>query len=193
LAKIAGLKMCAAYNKQYGTNFISAMPTNLYGPGDSFDVNNSHVIPALIKKFHDAKIKNLESVVVWGSGKALREFLFVDDLAQALLALMQSYNESLWINVGTGVDISIAQLSRLIQKVVGFKGTIEFDMSKPDGTQRKLLDVTRIHNFGWKHTTGLEEGLVKTYDWFLSDFAYPRLPAWQATTDRQANGSTINK
>jgi GDP-L-fucose synthase len=167
LAKIAGLKMCQTYKKQYGSNFITAMPTNLYGPGDTFDVQNSHVLPALIYKFHQAKIEGRDQVVVWGSGKPRREFLFVDDVAQALLFLMHHYEGDQWINVGVGEDISIADVAQLIKKVVGFEGKIVFDTTKPDGTPQKLLEVTKLQAVGWRATVTLEEGLKRTYDWFV--------------------------
>ncbi len=167
LAKIVGLKMCQSYNKQYGTRFISAMPTNLYGPGDTFDQNNSHVIPALIAKFHEAKLQNKSAVTIWGSGTARREFLFVDDVAQALILLMDSYEDNQWINIGTGTDVTIAQLAHAIQQVVGFKGELVFDTTKPDGTPQKLLDVERINLLGWQPTISLEMGLRTTYEWYV--------------------------
>lgn len=163
IAKIAGIKMCEAYNKQYGTNFISLMPTNLYGENDNFDLNGSHVIPALIRKFSEAKLNNEKEVVVWGSGKPKREFLFVDDLADACLFLMQNYNESTIINVGTGTDITIKTLSELIKKISEYKGKIVWDTTKPDGTPRKLLSIEKIKKLGWRPKTTLEKGLLKTY------------------------------
>jgi GDP-L-fucose synthase len=166
LAKIAGLKMCQSYRRQYGSNFITAMPTNLYGPRDNFDLQNSHVIPGLIHKFHQAKIEQRDQVVIWGSGKVRREFLYVDDLAQALIFLMQNYDHEDWINVGMGVDVTIADLAYLIKEVVGFEGDCIFDTSKPEGTPQKLLDVTRLHSLGWKAAVPLKDGLIKTYDWF---------------------------
>lgn len=169
IAKIAGLIMCRSYNEQYGTNFISAMPTNLYGYNDNFDLNNSHVLPALIRKFHEAKIENKKEVIVWGTGSPLREFLFVDDLADALIFLMNNYNENIHINVGTGKDISIKDLAYLIKEVVGYKGEIVFDSSKPDGTPRKLLDVSRINKLGWKAKTSLEDGVKLTYNWYINN------------------------
>jgi GDP-L-fucose synthase len=169
LAKIAGLKLCQAYNRQYGTHFIACMPTNLYGPGDNFNQQTSHVIPALIRKFHEAKMNHDDQVVVWGSGAPYREFLFVDDLADALLFLMEHYDQHEPINVGFGTDLSIAQLAYLIKSVVGFKGTILFDNSKPDGTPRKFLDSTRLQELGWRPKISLEEGLHKTYAWFTSN------------------------
>ncbi|MDY6861882.1 MAG: GDP-L-fucose synthase [Thermodesulfobacteriota bacterium] len=165
-AKIAGIKMCQAYNKQYGTHFISCMPTNLYGPNDNYDSFNSHVIPALIKRFHDAKTKNLQEVVVWGTGKIRREFLFVDDLAEACLFLMNRYNDNEIINVGTGYDITIQELASMIKEVVGYSGRLVFDHEKPDGPPRKLLDIRKIKKLGWIHKTSLKEGLEITY----SDF-----------------------
>jgi GDP-L-fucose synthase len=166
IAKIAGIKMCEAYRKQHGCNFISAMPTNLYGPEDSFDLANSHVLPALIRKFHEAKMTNADSVVVWGSGKPLREFLHVDDCAGACLFLMENYNEAQTINVGTGADISIADLAMVIARVVGFRGGVQFDPSKPDGTPRKLVDVSKLQRLGWQHSIKLEEGIRSTYEWY---------------------------
>lgn len=166
IAKIAGIKLCQAYNRQYQTNFISVMPTNLYGPGDNFDLETSHVIPALIRKFHEAKIKGKDQVVVWGSGKPFREFLHVDDLADACLFLMSNYNSSEIINIGTGKDLSIAELAYLIKDIVGYDGNIIFDTSKPDGTPRKLLDVSKLFNMGWKPRITLEEGIRSTYSWY---------------------------
>ncbi|MEW6774266.1 MAG: GDP-L-fucose synthase [Bacteroidota bacterium] len=169
IAKIAGIKMCEAYRDQYGCNFISAMPTNLYGPNDNYDLNNSHVLPALIRKFHEAKVQKLHYVVVWGTGKPRRELMHVDDLADACLFLMNHYNERQFVNVGTGKDISIAELSELVKKVVGYKGEIIFDTTKPDGTPRKLLDLSLIHSLGWKHKIELEEGIAHAYDDFLKN------------------------
>ena len=166
IAKIAGIRMCQAYNRQYGTNFISVMPTNLYGPRDNFDLQNSHVLAALVKKFSDAKRESGKSVTVWGSGKPRREFLYIDDLAEACIFLMQHYDENEIINLGTGSDVTITELANLIGTIVGFKGTIEYDASKPDGTPRKLLDVSRINKLGWKARTTLEEGLRKTISWY---------------------------
>lgn len=167
IAKIAGIKMCQAYRRQYGFNAISLMPTNLYGPGDNFDLNNSHVLPALIRKFHEAKVKGTMEVVVWGTGAPKREFLHVDDLADAALFLMENYDMEDIVNVGTGKDISIGALAELIRDVVGYKGDIIFDSSKPDGTPRKLLDVTRSKKLGWEPETELREGVAKTYQWYL--------------------------
>lgn len=163
IAKITGIKMCESYRKQYGCNFISAMPTNLYGPGDNYDLNNSHVLPALLRKFHEAKINHDPSVVVWGTGTPLREFLHADDLADALYFLMQHYDEAEFVNVGTGKDISIGDLARLVKKITGYEGTLQFDTSKPDGTPRKLLDVSKLHNLGWKPSIGFEEGIRSVY------------------------------
>jgi len=166
IAKIAGIKLCQAYNRQYGTNFISVMPTNLYGPGDNFDLETSHVIPALIRKFHEAKINGKDQVVVWGSGRPFREFLHVDDLADACLFLMNNYNSSEIINIGTGKDLSIAELAYLIKDIIEYDGNIVFDTSKPDGTPRKLLDVSKLFNMGWKPRITLEEGIRSTYSWY---------------------------
>lgn len=167
IAKIAGLKLCETYCDQYGVNFISAMPTNLYGINDNFDLANSHVLPALIRKFHEAKQNNADQVEVWGTGTALREFLFVDDLADALLFLMQHYNSKDFINVGTGEETSIKELALTIKAVVGYTGALEFDPSRPDGTPRKLLDITKLKSLGWEPKTPLKEGIEKTYAWFI--------------------------
>lgn len=167
IAKIAGIELCKFYRRQYGVNFISAMPTNLYGINDNFDLNTSHVLPALIRKFHEAKINQEKSVVMWGSGKPLREFLYVDDLADALVHLMLNYSEETHVNVGTGEDISIANLAKMIKEIVGYEGEIVKDLSKPDGTPRKLLDVSLLHSTGWKHKTSLEEGISKVYKWYI--------------------------
>jgi GDP-L-fucose synthase len=163
IAKIAGIKLCEAYRDQYGCNFISAMPTNLYGPGDNYDLNNSHVLPALLRKFHEAKLSNKEYVEIWGSGSPKREFLHVDDLAEACYFLMQNYNEKLFVNIGSGEDLSIKELALLVQRIVGFQGELKFDASKPDGTPRKLMDVKKLRELGWSATTGLEEGIRKVY------------------------------
>jgi GDP-L-fucose synthase len=171
LAKISGLKLVEAYRKQYQRNWVSAMPTNIYGLGDNFDPNTSHVLPALIGKFHAAKKTGLASVTVWGSGTPKREFLFSDDLASACLFLLEKYNEDSHINVGTGTDLSIAELAQTIAEVVGFDGEIQFDTSKPDGTPRKLLDVSKLSALGWKSSIQLKDGIQKTYDWFLSQEA----------------------
>ena len=169
IAKIAGIKMCEAYRHQYGCNFISAMPTNLYGPNDNYDLNNSHVLPALIRKFHEAKIYNKKEVIVWGTGNPLREFMHVDDLADACLFLMLNYNDSQFVNVGTGKDISIRELAELIKTIVGYEGNIVFDTTKPDGTPRKLLDLNYVHSLGWHHKIELEEGIKMTYQDFLKN------------------------
>lgn len=166
VAKIAGIKMCEAYKRQYGTNFISVMPTNLYGPNDNFNLTNSHVLPALIRKFHEAKIGNKPQVDVWGTGSPQREFLYVDDLADACLFLMKNYNESEIINIGTGKDISIKELAEMIKDKVGYHGELVFDSSKPDGMLRKVLDVSRINSIGWKANTTLRNGIEKTYEWY---------------------------
>lgn len=175
IAKIAGLKLCENYYMQYGCNFYSAMPTNLYGPNDNFDLQTSHVLPALIRKFHEAKINNSEFVELWGSGKPKREFLYVEDLAEAILFLLENINaKDLYengisqINIGTGEDLTIAELADVIKNITGYEGNIKYDSSKPDGTPRKLMDVTRINNLGWKHKTSLDEGIRKSYQWFKS-------------------------
>ena len=168
VAKIAGIRMCQSYNRQYGTSFISAMPTNLYGPGDNFDLESSHVLPALIRKFHEAKTSG-EKVVLWGSGSPRREFLHVDDLADACVFLMRSYSDSEIINVGTGKDISIRELADVVRDTVGFSGKVEWDASKPDGTPRKLLDVGKLEALGWKARVSLRDGIQSTYEWFCSD------------------------
>jgi GDP-L-fucose synthase len=167
IAKIAGIKLCEYYREQYGCNFISAMPTNLYGPNDNYDLQKSHVIPALIRKFHEAKISGQESVTIWGTGTPLREFLYVDDLADACLYLMQQYNDASFINIGSGEDISIKALAEKVQEAVGYHCPLIFDPSKPDGTPRKLMDVSKLSQLGWRYTTSLEEGLQKTYADFL--------------------------
>jgi GDP-L-fucose synthase len=167
IAKIAGIKLCQAYRKQYGFNAISLMPTNLYGPGDNFDLENSHVLPALIRKFHEAKIQGRREVVIWGTGSPRREFLHVDDLASAAVHLMLTYDELEIVNVGTGEDITIADLARLVQREVGFEGQLIFDSAKPDGTPRKLLDVSRLSGLGWRPGIGLAQGIASTYEWFL--------------------------
>ncbi len=164
IAKIAGIKMCDAYRSQYGCNFISVMPTNLYGPNDNYDLNNSHVLPALIRKFHTAKKENSANVEIWGTGSPMREFLHADDLADACFYLMQNYNEPGLVNIGVGDDISIKDLAMLVKKIVGFEGELTFDTSKPDGTPRKLMDVGKLHAFGWKHKMELEEGISGVYN-----------------------------
>jgi GDP-L-fucose synthase len=167
VAKIAGIKLCESYNKQFGTNYVSVMPTNLYGPGDNFDLNASHVIPALIRKFHDAKVRGDDAVEVWGTGNALREFLYVDDMASACVFLMEHYDSSEIINIGSGSDISIGHLARLVADVVEFPGAIVHDTTKPDGMPRKLLDTSRLFSLGWRPTVSLEEGLRATYAWYV--------------------------
>ena len=171
IAKIAGIRMCRAYNKQYGTKFIAVMPTNLYGPGDNFDLNSSHVLPALLRKFHDAKVNNAKEVVMWGTGTPKREFLHVDDLADAVVFLMNNYAESEIVNIGAGEDLSIRELAEIIKKIIGFEGTIVNDTTKPDGTPRKLMDVSRLHSLGWHHKISLENGIKMTYEWFLKNKA----------------------
>ena len=171
VAKIAGIKLCQACQRQYGSKFISAMPTNLYGPEDNFDLESSHVMPALIRKFHEAKINRVPSVTVWGTGKPLREFLHVDDCAAACLFLMQHYDGEEIVNIGVGEDLSIAELAELVSKVVGFAGKIIYDSGKPDGTPRKLVDVTRINGLGWRAGIPLEVGVRTTYEWFLENEA----------------------
>jgi GDP-L-fucose synthase len=168
IAKIAGIIMCQSYNKQYGTNYISVMPTNLYGPKDNYHPMNSHVLPALIRRFHEAKINKASEVVVWGSGKPLREFLYSEDLANACIYLMQNYNDNDIINIGTGEEVTIKELSLLIKKITEYDGDLVFDKSKPDGTPRKLLDCTKLYSLGWKHNTNLEDGLTTTYKDFVT-------------------------
>ena len=178
IAKIAGIKMCESYNRQYGTKFIAVMPTNLYGPGDNFHPENSHVLPALIRRFHEAKLAHAAEVVVWGSGTPRRELLYVDDMASGCLFLMEqpddaiagellSYPKPCFVNLGTGEDVTIRELAETVQRVVGFPGKLVFDTSKPDGTPRKLQDVSRMHGLGWRHKVGLEEGIGNAYRWFL--------------------------
>jgi GDP-L-fucose synthase len=169
MAKISGLELCKFYRRQYGCDFISAMPTNLYGINDNFDLNNSHVLPALIRKFHEAKINGMPHVTLWGTGKPLREFLYVEDLADALLYLMLHYSDEIHLNIGTGKDISIHDLALMIKETVGYDGNLVYDQSKPDGTPRKLLDVSRLHQTGWKHKTPLKEGIERVYQWFLKN------------------------
>lgn len=163
IAKIAGIKLCETYREQYGDNFISVMPTNLYGPGDNYDLKNSHVLPALLRKMHTAKVEGAAEVEVWGSGRPKREFLHVDDLAAACVHLMDTYNEAGWLNIGTGEDLSIRELAELIAEVVGYEGALKFDPSMPDGTPRKLLDVSRVNALGWKAAIGLREGIESVY------------------------------
>lgn len=169
VAKIAGIKLCEAYRQQYNCNFISVMPTNMYGYGDNYHPNNSHVLPGLIRKMHEAKENNSPEVVVWGTGSPKREFLFADDLAEACIFLMNSYDDEQLINVGTGHDLTIKELAELIKEIVGYQGNIVFDTSKPDGTPRKLMDVTKLHNLGWKHTVELRDGIQLAYQDFLDN------------------------
>jgi len=163
IAKIAGIKMCETYRDQYGCNFISAMPTNLYGPGDNYDLENSHVLPALIRKFHEAKLQGKSEVEIWGTGSPRREFLHVDDLAEACYFLMQGYNDKLFVNIGSGVDLSIKDLALMVKEIVGFTGDLKFDISKPDGTPRKLMDVSRMKSLGWMFSITLERGISEVY------------------------------
>lgn len=169
IAKITGIELCKFYRRQYGRDFISAMPTNLYGINDNFDLETSHVLPALIRKFHEAKINNQEEVVMWGTGKPLREFMYVDDLADALVHLMVNYSDEIHVNMGTGKDLSIGELAQIVKEVVGYEGKIVNDLSKPDGTPRKLLDVSRLEATGWKYKTELREGIEKVYKWYLEN------------------------
>jgi GDP-L-fucose synthase len=175
LAKIAGLKMCEAFRRQYGVDFISAMPTNLYGPGDNFDLEKSHVIPALIRKAHDAKLAGASTLTIWGSGSPRREFLHVDDAADAIVHLLKTYSAATHVNVGSGQDVTILKLAELVSDVVGFTGTIVTDPSKPDGTPRKLMDVSRLFDSGWRPKYGLKEGLRKTYAWYCDNIQSARL------------------
>ena len=170
IAKIAGIKLCQALAREYGANFISLMPTNLYGPGDDFDLETSHVLAALLRKAHDGKMSGAGEMIVWGTGTPRREFLYVDDLAAAVLFLLEQYNSSEIINVGCGEDISIRELAELICEVVGFRGELRWDRSKPDGTPRKLLDISRIKNLGWAPTVGLRDGIARVYEWFLDNY-----------------------
>ncbi|MFT3703325.1 MAG: GDP-L-fucose synthase [Agriterribacter sp.] len=167
IAKIAGIKLCEAYRDQYGCNFISVMPTNLYGIGDNYHLQNSHVLPALIRKVHDAKENNVQEVIVWGTGTPKREFLYADDLADACVFLMESYNGKEFINIGVGEDLTIKELAETVKEVIGYQGNFVFDTSKPDGTPRKLMDVSKLHGLGWKHTTSLKEGIKLAYRDFL--------------------------
>jgi GDP-L-fucose synthase len=172
VAKIAGIKMCQAYNRQYGTNFFSVMPTNLYGPNDNFDLKTSHVLPALIRKFHEAKIKGQSEVEIWGTGSPRREFLHVDDLADACLFLMKNYNSSEIVNIGVGKDQTIRELAEIIAGLTGFKGSIRFDSGKPDGTPVKRLDVSKINSIGWRARIGMEQGIAETYKWYAENNVY---------------------
>jgi GDP-L-fucose synthase len=169
IAKIAGIKLCQAYASEYGAPFISAMPSNLYGPGDNFDLASSHVLPALLRKAHEAKASGAAEMVVWGSGRPRREFLYVDDLADACVFLLEHYDSAEIINVGCGEDVSIRELAELICDIVGFKGRLVWDESKPDGTPRKLLDISKLRRLGWRHKIGLNEGIERTYRWFLEN------------------------
>jgi GDP-L-fucose synthase len=180
IAKIAGIKMCQSYNRQYGTNFIAVMPTNLYGPGDNFDLTNSHVMPALIRRFHEAKINGDKEVSAWGTGSPRREFLHVDDMADGCLFLMNNFdptreqnkNGEVFFNVGTGEDVTIKELTELVKEVVGFEGKIVWDITRPDGAPRKLLDMSGLHGLGWRHEVELSEGIEITYKWFLENKKY---------------------
>ena len=183
IAKIAGIKMCQAYRLQYGCNFISAMPTNLYGTNDNYDLQSSHVLPALIRKFHEAKVSNSPTVTCWGTGSPLREFMHADDLGSALVFLMENYNEEQFINVGTGTEVAIKQLTELVRKVVGYTGQIVWDKSKPDGTPRKLMDSSRIHALGWRAKIDLETGIGLAYKDFLERFAKPTTQAANAPSE----------
>lgn len=173
IAKIAGIKLCQAYRKQYGRRYISVMPCNLYGPNDNFDLQRSHVLPALIRKFHEAKINNVSEVVVWGTGAALREFLHVDDLARGVLHCLNHYDEYEHINCGSGSELSIKELATMVKSIVGYQGELIFDTSRPDGTPRKLMDSTRVHALGWKPEIALEDGIASTYQWYLANRASP--------------------
>ena len=170
LAKISGLKMCQFFKRQYGVNFISCMPTNLYGPNDNFDLNSSHVMPALIRKFHEAKVNNDAFVEVWGTGKPLREFLHVDDMADGCVFLMENYDGEEHVNIGTGKEVSIRELAELIKEVVGFEGELKFNTDKPDGTPRKLLDVSKLEGLGWKYKVELKDGIKSAYEWFRENY-----------------------
>jgi GDP-L-fucose synthase len=171
IAKIAGIKLCEAYRSQYGANFISAMPTNLYGPNDNYNLSGSHVLPALIRKFHEAKLTGASDVEVWGTGSPRREFLHADDLANACLFLMQTYDGELFVNIGTGEDLTIKELAEIVRETVGYEGPIRWNTDKPDGTPRKLMDVSRLHHMGWHHTTEINEGIRRTYQDFLANEA----------------------
>lgn len=170
VAKIAGLEMCKFFKRQYGDNFISCMPTNLYGPNDNFDLKNSHVLPALIRKFHEAKVQNSEVVEVWGTGKPLREFLYVDDMADACVFLMENYDGEQHVNIGTGVEVSIRELAETVKEVVGFEGELVFNTDMPDGTPRKLTTVDKLNGLGWKHKVDLNNGITMAYEWFLENY-----------------------
>lgn len=170
LAKISGLKMCQFFKRQYGDNFISCMPTNLYGSNDNFDLETSHVMPALIRKVHEAKINNMQQVEIWGTGKPLREFLYVDDMADACVFLMENYNGEEHVNIGTGTEVTICELAEMIKDVVGFEGKLRFNTSKPDGTPRKLLDVSKLEDLGWKYKIELIDGIRMSYEWFVNNY-----------------------
>lgn len=170
VAKIAGLEMCKFFKRQYGDNFISCMPTNLYGPNDNFDLKNSHVLPALIRKFHEAKVNNSEVVEVWGTGTPLREFLYVDDMADACVFLMENYDGEQHVNIGTGEEVSIRELAETVKEVVGFEGELVFNTDMPDGTPRKLTTVDKLHGLGWKHKVSLDKGIRLAYNWFLENY-----------------------
>ncbi len=168
-AKIAGIKMCQAYKRQYGVNFISAIPTNIYGPHDNFSLNGSHVIPALINRFHEAKINKDSSVTIWGTGKPIREFIYADDAAEAGLFLIDNYDNPDIVNIGTGEEVSIEELANIIKEISGYKGSVVFDVSKPDGTPRKVLDISKLNSLGWRARTSLREGIRRTYEWYISN------------------------
>jgi GDP-L-fucose synthase len=180
IAKIAGIKLCQAYAREYGANFISAMPTNLYGPGDNFDLATSHVLPALIRKVHEAKLRNEKQIVLWGTGTARREFLHADDLADALRFLMEHYDSPDIINVGCGEDVTIRELAEIVLEVVGFDAELVFDATHPDGTPRKLLDTTRLQKLGWKPRTSLKDGIRRTYEWFVENVGRSRAASFDA-------------
>jgi len=169
IAKIAGIKMCEAYRAQYGCDFISVMPTNLYGPNDNYDLENSHVLPAMIRKFHEAKERGDASMTLWGSGSPMREFLHADDLAEACVYLMETYSDSELVNIGTGIDVTIKELAETVKAIVGFEGSIQWDTNRPDGTPRKLMDVSKLHSLGWKHKIELKEGIALAYQDFLTN------------------------
>lgn len=172
LAKIAGIVMCQSYNEQYGTNFISLMPSNLYGQNDNFNLESAHVMPAMIRKFHEARENNLPKITLWGTGNAMREFLYVDDLADACLFLMENYNDSSIVNVGAGEDVTIKKLAEKVRDVVGYKGEIVWDATKPDGTPRKLLDVNKLHSIGWRHTIPFDKGISLAYEWLKKNYKH---------------------
>lgn len=175
IAKISGLEMCKFFKRQYGDDFISCMPTNLYGPYDNYDLSGSHVMPAMIRKFHDAKVNNLPQVELWGTGTPLREFLYVDDMADACVFLLENYSGEQHVNIGTGMELTIKELAEIVQRVVGYQGEVVWNQDMPDGTPRKLTDVTKLHNLGWKHQVELEEGVQLAYDWFRENVSEARL------------------